>query len=212
MSRRPPSHLRWADPPSRPGQRRAGAGPACSTRSDSPRTGKRSGVVGAAPGYRVRRRRGVVADPFVLPRLVILLRVATWPVDRDQFTGDLLAVRRPAARDLVGRDIDLPPVAGPAHPARRARMLEREALGGQVIALPYVTDRVPARPEVGIGPVQDGEDGRPGPRRPAGEQPWAFARLARRGAQPHPRAPASASFSLTASARTIPPSGSPALR
>ena len=56
-----------------------------------------SGLVGASPGDRVRRRRGVVADPFVFPRLVVLLRVAARAVDRDQLTGDLLAVRGAAA-------------------------------------------------------------------------------------------------------------------
>src|SRR5260370_33409323 len=137
-----------------------------------------SGLVGASPGDRVRRRRGVVADPLVFPRLVVLLRVAARAVDRDQLTDDLLAVRGAAARDLVGRDVEIPPVTGPAHPARRTRMLEWEALGGQVMAVPHVTDRIPAWPGVRIGPVQDGENGRARRRRPAGEE----ARALRRGA------------------------------
>jgi hypothetical protein len=49
-------------------------------------------LVWSAPGDRTGGRGGVLADPLVLPCLVVLLIVATRPVDRDELAGDLLAV------------------------------------------------------------------------------------------------------------------------
>jgi pimeloyl-ACP methyl ester carboxylesterase len=86
-------------------------------------------LVGAAAGDRRRVGcGGVLADPLVLPRVVVLLLVAAWPVDRRQLAGDLLAVRGGAARHLVAGDVHLPLGAGPLDPARGARVLEREPL------------------------------------------------------------------------------------
>src|SRR5206468_2939631 len=102
----------------------------------------------AAAGHRRGGRRGVLADPLVLPRRVVLLVVALRPVDRGELAADLLPVPFTAAGNLVHRDVHLPPRPGPADPARRGRVPEREPLGGQVLGLAHVDHCVPARPGV----------------------------------------------------------------
>src|SRR5260370_36728495 len=105
------------------------------SRGDLNAAGRRSGLVGAAAGYRVRRcgRCLVVADPLVPPGDVVLLGVTARAVEGDEFAADLLAVRAATAGHLVAGDVHLPPVAGPADPAWCSRMADREAFGGQIV-------------------------------------------------------------------------------
>src|SRR5436190_15557753 len=176
----------------------------------------RAGAVRAAAGERAGvGRRGVLADPLVLPGLPVPLGVAPRLVDRGELAGDLLPVPEPAARDLVGADVDLPFRPGPAHPAMGAGVLEREPLGGQVIGVADVDDRVPVGPGLRLGLVADRVHGWPGRRGPPAQQPRPLERVARQRAQPdHPpvSSPSPESWSsLTASTRTIGYTGSPAL-
>src|SRR5215831_11240381 len=120
----------------------------------------KSGLVRAAAGDRAGGGGGVLADPLVLPGRVVLAGVAARAVDRGELTGDLLPVRGAAAGHLVRGHVDLPLRAGPAHPARRARVPEREALRGEVIGVAHVDHRVMLRPRVRIGLAQDRVDGR----------------------------------------------------
>src|SRR5262252_4279330 len=112
----------------------------------------RSRLVGRASGDRAGGRGRVVADPLVLPRVVVLLLVAAGSVACDEFAGDLLPMRPAAARHLVPCDVHLPPVPGATRPARCARVPEREALGGQVVAVTDVDHCVPVR--LGLGLVR----------------------------------------------------------
>src|ERR1700693_3974654 len=68
--------------------------------------------------------RGSLADPLVLPGLLVLLVVGTGTVDRGQVPGDCLPVRAAAAGHLVGADVDLPLRSRALDPAMRAGMLE----------------------------------------------------------------------------------------
>src|SRR6266567_8937351 len=134
----------------------------------------RCGTVRAAAGDRAGGGRRVLADPLVLPRLVVLLGVAARLVHRHELTGYLLPVRPAAARHLVRADVYLPPGSGPAHPAVRTRVLKGEALGGEVIAVAHVDDRVPAGPGVWFRLVRDRVDGRGRRRCPPAEQARAL--------------------------------------
>src|SRR5215813_6099351 len=155
------------------------------------------------PGARWRRRgrgvwaaagegtgvggRGVLADPLVLPGLAIPLGVAARLVDRGELAGDLLPVPGPAARHLIGADVDLPLRPGPPYPAVGAGVLEREALGRQVLGVAHVDDRVPVGLRVGLGLVEDRVHGGAGRRGPPAQQPRPLERVARQRAQPdHP--------------------------
>src|SRR6266536_4651974 len=69
----------------------------------------RRGAVRAAARYRAGGRRRILADPLVLPRLVVLLGVALRLVDRHQLAGYLLPVRAAAAQHLICADGHLPP-------------------------------------------------------------------------------------------------------
>src|ERR1700722_15290309 len=112
--------------------------------------------IGAAPGDRSGGGGGrVLADPLVLPGVVVLLLVAARPVDGDQLAGDLLAVRARPARHLVGADVDLPLRPRPADPAGRPRVPEREPLGGQVLGVADVDHRVVLRLGGRLGVVHD---------------------------------------------------------
>src|SRR6516225_5328251 len=170
----------------------------------------RGGYVWGSPGDRARCRRLVFTDPFVPPRLVVLLVVALGLVDGRELARDLLPVGPIPAGHLVGAHVDLPPGPGALHPAVRPRMLEREALGGQVIGVADVDDRVVAGLGNGIGLVQDRVDGRAGRRSPAAEQPRPLERVPGERAEPDHSKPPTASCSPTASTRTIGEAGSPA--
>src|SRR6185437_16191958 len=162
------------------------------------------GVLGQAGGG-----GGGAADPLVLPRLVELLVVAARLVDRGQLSSDLLPVGPPAARHLVGADVDLPLRPGPLGPAVRPRVLEREPLLGQVVGVPHVDDRVLVRLGLRFRFVGDRVDRRGGWGSPAGQQPRALERVPGQRAEPdHPR---SSSSSLTASVRTTGAGGIPAV-
>src|SRR5215831_11209613 len=110
----------------------------------------KSGLVRAAAGDRAGGGGGVLADPLVLPGWVVLAGVAARAVDRGELAGDLLPVRAAAAGHFVGGHVDLPLRAGPAHPARRSRVLEREPLSGKVVGVAHVDDRVVFRPRVRV--------------------------------------------------------------
>jgi DivIVA domain-containing protein len=136
-------------------------------------------LIRVAAGDRGSGRRGrVLADPGVLPGLVVLLLVAARPVDGGQLAGYLLAMGRRPARHLVAADVDLPPRSGAADPARRPRVPEREPLGGQVLGVADVDHRVVLRLGVGLRLVHDRVHRRRLRRRPAAEQPRAFERVA----------------------------------
>jgi hypothetical protein len=75
-------------------------------------------LVGAAAGDWGGGRGRVLADPLVLPGLVVLLIVAARAVDRDELAGYLLAVRPCPAGHLIGADVYLPLGAGALDPAR----------------------------------------------------------------------------------------------
>src|SRR5689334_13757127 len=93
-------------------------------------------LIRAAAGHRGGGGRGrVLADPLVLPGVVVLLLVAARPVDGDQLARYLLAVSAGPAGHLVGADVDLPFGARPLDPAGRLRVLEREPLRGQVVGV-----------------------------------------------------------------------------
>src|SRR3984957_15198267 len=170
-------------------------------------------LIGAATGDRRGGRRGrVLADPLVLPGVVVLLLVAARPVDGDQLAGDLLAVRGRAARHLVGADVHLPLRSGPADPAGRLRVLEREPLGRQVVGVAAVHHRVILRLGRGLRLVHDRVHRRRLRRGPAAEQPGALERIARERAEPDHRSSSASSASLTASVVTIGAAGSPAVR
>src|SRR5215469_18942946 len=122
-------------------------------------------------GYRLF----LFADPFGLPSGGVLLRIAARAIVRDQLAGDLLPVPRRAARDLVGADVQLPLRPGPLYPGRRAGVLEREPLRGQVLRAAHVDHRVavPRRVRLAGDRVNRGDRGRG----PAGEQAWALERV-----------------------------------
>src|SRR5260370_16268265 len=86
------------------------------------------GPVRGAPGDRARCRRLVLADPFVPPRLVVLLVIALGLIDGREFARDLLPVRPAPAGHLIGAHVDLPPAPRALHPALPPRMLPRAAL------------------------------------------------------------------------------------
>src|SRR5205823_6519647 len=144
--------------------------------------------------------RGGPADPLVLPGLVELLVVAPGLVDRGQLPGDLLPVRPASARHLVGADVDLPLGPCALNPAVRARMLEREPLGRQVVGVAHIDDRVLVRLGVRLGLVCDRIHRGAGRWRPAGQQPGSLAWVPSQRAEPDH--PAASSSSLTASVRT----------
>src|SRR5215469_17391925 len=114
--------------------------------------------VRAALGQRAGGRGRIAADPLVLPGMVELLGVAARTVDRGELAGDLLPVPGTAARHLVGADVHLPLRSGPAYPAVRARVLEREPLPGQIAGMAHVDDRVPLSPGVRLRLVDDRVD------------------------------------------------------
>src|SRR5580692_9477212 len=102
---------------------RSGFGPACHCRTKSQpgpfdiRPLVFRPLIRPATGDRSRGRGGrVLADPLVLPGVVVLLLVAAGPVHGDQLAGDLLAVGAGPARRLIGADVDLPLRSGPADP------------------------------------------------------------------------------------------------
>ena len=78
-------------PPPLPAARRGRLRPAGARRYPARSS---SAAVGAPAGDRAGGGGGVLADPLVLPGLVVLLVVALRPVDRDQLAGDLLPVGR----------------------------------------------------------------------------------------------------------------------
>src|SRR5215470_2766981 len=189
------------------GAARSRRGPARSRRGPAR---SRRGAVGGAPGDRARCRRLVLAYPLVPPRLVVLLAIALGLIDGREFARDLLPVRPAPARHLIGAYVDLPPGSGALDPAVRPGMLEREALGGEVIGVADVDDRVIAGLGDGVGLIQDRVDGRPGRRGPAAEQPRSLERVPGERSEPDHSDPSMASCSLTASTRTIGEAGSPA--
>src|SRR5262249_30273782 len=76
---------------------------------------------------------------------------------------------------------------GPPHPAVGAGVLEREALGRQVLGVADVDDRVPVGLGVGLGLVEDRVHGGAGRRGPPAQPPRPLERVARPRAQPdHP--------------------------
>src|SRR3984885_11534936 len=169
-------------------------------------------LIRAAPGDRSRGRGGrVLADPLVLPRVVVLLLVAARPVDGDQLAGDLLAMGARPARHLVDADVDLPLGPGPADPARGLRVLEREPLGRQVVGVAHVDHRVVLGLGLGLRLVHDRVHRRRLRRRPAAEQPRALERIASERAESDHRSSLASSASLTASVATIGAAGSPAV-
>src|SRR5215467_1376090 len=171
---------------------------------------RRRGAVRGAPGDRASCRRLVLADPFVPPRLVVLLVIALGLIDGGELARDLLPVGPVPARHLIGAHVDLPPGSGALHPAVRPGMLEREALGGEVVGVADVNDRVIAGLGDRVGLVQDRVHGRPGRRSPAAEQPRPLERVSGERAEPDHCDPSMASCSLTASTRTMGDAGSPA--
>src|SRR5690348_5832126 len=182
-------------------------------------------LIRAAAGDRGGGGRGrVLADPLVLPRVVVLLLVAARPVDRDQLAGYLLAVGGRPAGHLVGADVDLPLGAGPLDPAGRLRVLEREPFRGQIVGVTDVDDRVVLRLGDRVRLVHDGVDRRDRRRGPAAEQPRAVERVAGERAEPDHRSPlacpacqasasaaSASSASLIATAATTGAAGSPAV-
>src|SRR5690242_6069042 len=62
----------------------------------------RGGAVRGAPGDRARCRRLVLTDPFVPPRLVVLLVVALGLIDGRKLARDLLPVGPVPAGHLIG--------------------------------------------------------------------------------------------------------------
>src|SRR6516162_8316137 len=86
-------------------------------------------------------------------------------------------------------------------------MLEREPLGGQVVGVAHVDDRVTVRLGVRIGLVRDHVDRRARRRGPPGQHAGTLERVP--GQRPEPDHWSSSS--LTASVRTTGPRGRPAL-
>src|SRR5215469_17733842 len=72
----------------------------------------RGGSVRGAPGNRARCRRLVLTDPFVPPRLVVLLVVALRLINGRKLARDLLPVGPVPAGHLIGAHVDLPPGPG----------------------------------------------------------------------------------------------------